>query len=92
MTGAARHPTQPAPTTTASAATVRLRNVFAPEVVTTVRADAVVLASGRVPEDSPALQLRAQGVIVEEAGDCLGPRSLEEAVLEGTLASRRALA
>jgi 2,4-dienoyl-CoA reductase-like NADH-dependent reductase (Old Yellow Enzyme family)/thioredoxin reductase len=76
----------------ASDGVVRLRNVFAPELMTIVPADAVVLALGRVPEDSLASELRAAGVAVAEAGDCIAPRSLEEAVLEGTLASRRMLA
>ena len=49
-----------------------------------VAADAVVLALGRVP--APVFELA--GVPVEHAGDCRSPRSLEEAVLEGTLASR----
>jgi len=71
---------------------VRLRNVFAPELVETVRADAVVLALGRVPEDTPTAELAAHGVVVEEAGDCRSPRSLEEAVLEGTLAARNVFA
>lgn len=71
---------------------VLLRNVFAPERVTTLRAEAVVLALGRVPEDELASLLRAEGLTVEEAGDCLTPRSLEEAVLEGTLAARRVFA
>ena len=66
---------------------VRLRNVFAPELVTVVEADGLVLALGRVPLTVP----EPEGVIVERAGDCLSPRSLEEAVLEGTLAARRAL-
>ena len=76
----------------ASDGMVRLRNVFAPELMTTVPAEAVVLASGRVPEDSLASEVREAGIAVAEGGDCLGPRSLEEAVLEGTLASRRVLA
>jgi len=65
-----------------------LRNVFARELETLVEADAVVLALGRVPVEAqpPA------GARVEWAGDCLSPRSLEEAVLEGTLAARRAVA
>lgn len=66
---------------------VRLRNVFAPELVTEVEANGLVLALGRVPLTVP----EPEGVIVERAGDCLSPRSLEEAVLEGTLAARRAL-
>lgn len=71
---------------------VQLRNVFAPELVETVRVDAVVLALGRVPEASPASALAGRGTAVEEAGDCRSPRSLEEAVLEGTLAARGVLA
>ncbi len=65
-----------------------LQNVFARELVEPVDADVVVLALGRVPvEVEPP-----PGARVEWAGDCLSPRSLEEAVLEGTLAARRAVA
>jgi hypothetical protein len=39
--------------------------------------------------DDLAPELRALGLPVEEAGDCRSPRSLEEAIYEGTLASRR---
>ena len=65
-----------------------LRNVFAPELTIPVDADAVVLALGRVPVEVEA----PPGIPVERAGDCLSPRSLEEAVLEGTLAARRVFA
>jgi hypothetical protein len=51
-----------------------------------------VLALGRVPVDALAPDLRAAGLRVEEAGDCLSPRSLEEAVLEGTGAARAVFA
>jgi hypothetical protein len=57
-----------------------------------VEADTVVLALGRVPVDGLAPALRAAGLRVEEAGDCLSPRSLEEAVLEGTGAARAVFA
>jgi pyruvate/2-oxoglutarate dehydrogenase complex dihydrolipoamide dehydrogenase (E3) component len=67
--------------------TATFRNVFAPELEMTFAADALVLALGRVPEEMPTMP----GVRVERAGDCLSPRSLEEAVLEGTLAARRAV-
>ncbi len=45
----------------------------------------VVLAQGRVPDDAlwEALQSHPS---TARAGDVLGPRTLEEAVLEGTLA------
>jgi 2,4-dienoyl-CoA reductase-like NADH-dependent reductase (Old Yellow Enzyme family)/thioredoxin reductase len=69
-----------------------LRNVFAPELETTLPADTIVLALGRVPEDGLAVSLRAAGMRVEEAGDCLSPRGLEEAVLEGTRAAQAAFA
>lgn len=61
---------------------VVFRNVFAPEIEAALDADAVVLALGRVPERELVLQGAA------EAGDRLAPRSLEEAILEGSLAAR----
>jgi 2,4-dienoyl-CoA reductase-like NADH-dependent reductase (Old Yellow Enzyme family)/thioredoxin reductase len=76
----------------AAAGEVRLRNAFAPELEVTVAAETVVLALGRVPVDALAPDLRAAGLRVEEAGDCLSPRSLEEAVLEGTGAARAVFA
>ncbi|HXY83859.1 MAG TPA: FAD-dependent oxidoreductase [Gaiellaceae bacterium] len=78
--------------TGASGGAVRFRNAFAPERETTFEADVLVLSLGRVPEDGLAAELAAAGASFEEAGDCRAPRSLEEAVLEGTLAARRVLA
>jgi 2,4-dienoyl-CoA reductase-like NADH-dependent reductase (Old Yellow Enzyme family) len=75
-----------------SAGLVELVNVFAPELREHVPADLLVLAQGRVPEDALARELRAAGVRFGEAGDCLSPRSLEEAILEGTVAARAVLA
>ena len=74
----------------ASEGRVTLANVFAPELETHVEAGLLVTALGRVPNDELAVELRGNGYRVEEAGDCLGPRSLEEAILEGVLAARRA--
>jgi 2,4-dienoyl-CoA reductase-like NADH-dependent reductase (Old Yellow Enzyme family) len=71
---------------------VLLRNVFAPDLVAERAVDTVVLALGRVPVDDLAPRLAAAGVRVAEAGDCLSPRSLEEAVLEGTGAARTVFA
>jgi len=76
----------------ASAGEVELSNVFAPELCMRIPADLLVLAQGRIPDDALAPTLVAAGLRVEEAGDCLSPRSLEEAILEGTLAARRASA
>jgi 2,4-dienoyl-CoA reductase-like NADH-dependent reductase (Old Yellow Enzyme family)/thioredoxin reductase len=57
-------------------------NVFAPELVADLEADALVLALGRVP----VRDLEVHGAL--EAGDRLSPRSLEEAILEGSVAGR----
>lgn len=66
------------------------RSIFAPERESTIAADTVVVALGRVPCDDLGPALRAEGVRFERAGDCRSPRGLEEAILEGTLAVRRA--
>jgi 2,4-dienoyl-CoA reductase-like NADH-dependent reductase (Old Yellow Enzyme family)/thioredoxin reductase len=71
---------------------VTFRNVFAPERQATLTADLLVLAHGRVPHDDLSAPLIEAGARVETAGDCCSPRSLEEAVLEGTLAAHRAMA
>jgi 2,4-dienoyl-CoA reductase-like NADH-dependent reductase (Old Yellow Enzyme family)/thioredoxin reductase len=60
----------------------RFTNLFAPELEAVLEADALVLALGRVP----TRDLDVQGAV--EAGDRLSPRSLEEAILEGSLAGR----
>ena len=69
---------------------VRFRNLFAPELESELPADLLVLALGRVPERAPAEALADAGLEVHEAGDCLGPRGLEEAILEGTLSAQGA--
>ena len=65
---------------------VRFANLFAPDLETTLPADLLVLALGRVPRRGLADELTARGLSVTEVGDCLSPRSAEEAILEGTLA------
>lgn len=65
---------------------VRCRSIFAPERQVTFAADAVVTALARVPDDTLAGALRDADIPFEAAGDCRSPRSLEEAILEGTLA------
>jgi hypothetical protein len=76
----------------AAGGVVHFRNVFAPEIETAVAADTVVLSLGRVPEDGLRAELDALQVpVVEAAGDCLSPRGLEEAILEGTLSMRNGL-
>jgi 2,4-dienoyl-CoA reductase-like NADH-dependent reductase (Old Yellow Enzyme family)/thioredoxin reductase len=74
----------------ASAGAIRFRNIFAPELETVIEADVLALSLGRVPNDDLAEELREIGLRVLEVGDCQSPRSLEEAILEGTLAARYA--
>jgi 2,4-dienoyl-CoA reductase-like NADH-dependent reductase (Old Yellow Enzyme family)/thioredoxin reductase len=69
---------------------VRFRNIFAPELESDLPADLLVLALGRIPDRALVESLTRAGLEVHEAGDCLGPRSLEEAILEGTLAGQNA--
>ena len=76
----------------AAEGSVLLRNVFARELELALATDTLVLALGRVPVDDLAPRLVAAELRVEEAGDCLSPRSLEEAILEGTGAAQRAFA
>jgi 2,4-dienoyl-CoA reductase-like NADH-dependent reductase (Old Yellow Enzyme family) len=76
----------------ASAREVSFANVFAPELVTTLPADALVLSHGRVPVDELYDRLAARlDVPIVTAGDCRSPRGLEEAILEGTMAARDGL-
>jgi len=67
---------------------VRFRNLFAPELESELPADLLVLARGRIPDRALMESLAEVGLEVHEAGDCLGPRGLEEAILEGTLAGQ----
>jgi 2,4-dienoyl-CoA reductase-like NADH-dependent reductase (Old Yellow Enzyme family)/thioredoxin reductase len=69
---------------------VRFRNLFAPELESQLPADLLVLALGRVPERAVGDALAGAGIDIHQAGDCLGPRGLEEAILEGTLAAQEA--
>ena len=65
---------------------VRFANIFAPDLETTIPTDLLILALGRVPERTLAEELASGSLPVKEVGDCLSPRSAEEAILEGTLA------
>jgi 2,4-dienoyl-CoA reductase-like NADH-dependent reductase (Old Yellow Enzyme family) len=50
--------------------------------------ETVVLAAGGAPDASLESQLSGLGIPIHVAGDCLSPRSAEEAVYEGLLAGR----
>jgi 2,4-dienoyl-CoA reductase-like NADH-dependent reductase (Old Yellow Enzyme family) len=63
---------------------VALRHVFSGRQRALPEATTLVLAQGRVPDDDLWQELESHPAAVR-AGDVLGPRTLEEAVLEGTM-------
>jgi hypothetical protein len=65
---------------------VTFENVFSGRPVQLDRVDTLVVSAGRTAGDELYLELESAGVPVERTGDCLGPRSFEEAIREGTLA------
>jgi pyridine nucleotide-disulfide oxidoreductase len=66
---------------------VALRHVFSGRRRELPQIGTLVLAQGRAPDDELWPELEAHPGAVR-AGDVLGPRTLEEAILEGTLAVR----
>ncbi len=66
--------------------TVYLQHVLTEELVKVEGVSATVLATGHVPRTDLATQLEGRGVDVVSVGDCLAPRTVEEAVLEGLTA------
>jgi pyruvate/2-oxoglutarate dehydrogenase complex dihydrolipoamide dehydrogenase (E3) component len=66
---------------------VECRNVFSDRPVTLPGVGTLVLAAGREPRSELYEPLLGAGLTVERAGDCLGARTAEEAVHEGTVAA-----
>jgi NADPH-dependent 2,4-dienoyl-CoA reductase/sulfur reductase-like enzyme len=64
---------------------VYLQHVLTGEAVVVEPAAALVLSQGHVPVADLAAELHGSGLDVRQAGDCLAPRTVEEAVLEGLL-------
>jgi hypothetical protein len=67
--------------------TVYLQHVLSGEPVMIEGVAATVLACGHLPESDLLDQLKARGWPVVGVGDCLAPRTVEEAVLEGLVAA-----
>ncbi|MSO95702.1 MAG: hypothetical protein EXQ81_07900 [Thermoleophilia bacterium] len=63
-------------------------NVYAPDRVTRLTADAIVFNTGRTSENGLYHALRKRGVSVESIGDATAPRGTYEAVYEGHRAAR----
>lgn len=64
-------------------------NVYAPDRVTTMKADWIVMSTGRLSENALYHALRARGVSVEMVGDAVAPRGTYEAVFEGHRQARK---
>jgi pyruvate/2-oxoglutarate dehydrogenase complex dihydrolipoamide dehydrogenase (E3) component len=69
---------------------VTFENVFSGHTGVIEGVDTLVVSAGRTAGDALYLELADSDVPVERAGDCLGPRSFEEAIREGTLAGLQA--
>ena len=67
--------------------TVYLQHVLSGEPVMIEGVAATVLACGHLPESDLLDQLKARSWPVVGVGDCLAPRTVEEAVLEGLVAA-----
>jgi 2,4-dienoyl-CoA reductase-like NADH-dependent reductase (Old Yellow Enzyme family)/thioredoxin reductase len=68
---------------------IRLRNMYAHDIKHEIDDAEIVTALGRIPApDGLAEKLAATGARVVQAGDCRTPRTLQEAVLEGTAAAQ----
>jgi hypothetical protein len=63
-------------------------NVYAPDRVTRLQADAIVFNTGRESVNGLYHALRARGLSVETIGDATAPRTTYEAVFEGHRAGR----
>jgi 2,4-dienoyl-CoA reductase-like NADH-dependent reductase (Old Yellow Enzyme family)/thioredoxin reductase len=66
--------------------TVYLQHVLTGEPMLIEGVAATVLACGHEPESELLDQLKLKGLAVVGVGDCLAPRTVEEAVLEGLIA------
>jgi 2,4-dienoyl-CoA reductase-like NADH-dependent reductase (Old Yellow Enzyme family)/thioredoxin reductase len=68
--------------------TLRLRNMYAHDVKHEIAGAELVVSQGRVPAPGGLAETAAgEGIAVVEAGDCKTPRTLQEAVFEGTAAA-----
>jgi len=66
---------------------VKLRNLFTHETELINDWDTIVLAMGRVPNFELYEQVKGMAPVVRQIGDCLAPRTIEEATYEGLTAA-----
>ncbi|PWA10002.1 hypothetical protein DCC39_11995 [Pueribacillus theae] len=65
---------------------VVIRNLFSHEKEEMDQWDSIVLSLGRVPNIELYEEIKDLAPVVKPIGDCLAPRTIEEATLEGQLA------
>jgi hypothetical protein len=63
--------------------TVYLQHTPSGEAIEVSGVDTLVLSLGHIPVDGLAAELQELGIAVTQIGDCLAPRTAEEAVYEG---------
>jgi thioredoxin reductase len=66
---------------------VILRNLFTHEAEQIGDWDTIVLSMGRVPNTELYEEVKGSAPVVRQIGDCLAPRTLEEATFEGMMAA-----
>ena len=72
----------------ASGDTAFFMHTLSGQAIECANMDTLIVAQGHQPDNSLEAALRSKGMPVTLAGDCLSPRSAEEAVYEGLLAGR----
>ncbi|WP_151718434.1 oxidoreductase [Gemmobacter serpentinus] len=68
--------------------TVFMQHTASEQIMEFEGVDTLVLSTGHLPVDGLAAEIAALGLECHPAGDCLTPRTAEEAVYEGMLAGR----
>lgn len=63
------------------------RNIFAPDLTRAIACEVLALSLGRVPNQELEAELETRGIRCVTVGDCRSPRTIEEAILEGTSAA-----
>lgn len=67
----------------ADSGSVYLQHTASEEAVIIDAVDSLVLCSGHTADDALFTQLAASGIVLHAIGDCLAPRTAEEAIYEG---------
>lgn len=66
---------------------VIIRNLFTQQKQELTNWDSIVLSLGRIPNTELFEEMKGHAPIVKQIGDCLGPRTIEEATHEGMMSA-----